>query len=97
MTQCGEKRQHHPKPCLLFQKFSIQDLITKAASGALALRQFIQAVVLQQSKDKPDPFSGSLSECVFVLVLVDLLELEVVVERRNSESHLLTELAASSR
>ena len=31
-----------------------------------------------------------------MLVLVDLFEFEVI-ERRNSESHLLTELAASSR
>ncbi len=59
MALYDEKRQHHPKPHLLFQNFSSRGLIAKAASGVLALRQFIQAVVLQQSKDKPDQFSGS--------------------------------------
>ena len=44
-----------------------------------ALWRDIQAVVLQQSKDQPDQFSGSESECAFVLVLVDLFEFEVVV------------------
>ena len=45
----------------------------------LTLRRDIQAVVLQQSKDQPNQFSGSESECAFVLVLVDLFEFEVIV------------------
>ncbi len=43
------------------------------------LRRDIQAVVLQQSKDQPNQFSGSESECAFVLVLVNLMVLEIIV------------------
>ena len=44
-----------------------------------ALRRDIQAVVLQQSKDQPNQFSGSQGECAFMLVLVDLFEFEVII------------------
>lgn len=39
----------------------------------------IQAVVLQQSKGQPDQFSGSESECTFMLVLVNLFEFKIVI------------------
>ncbi len=44
-----------------------------------ALRQDIQVVVLQQSKDNVNQFSGSESECAFLPELIDLMELEVIV------------------
>ena len=48
-------------------------------SGALSPSRDIQTVVLQHSKDQPNQFSGSESECAFVLELVDLFEFEFIV------------------
>lgn len=51
------KRQQQPKPCPC--KILKQGQFVRAASVSSALRRLIQAVIFQQSKDKPNQFSGS--------------------------------------
>ena len=60
-TACwGMKRQHQLRPCLQkFLKNQARASFVRAASVNSALWRDIQTVVLQQSKDQPDQFSGS--------------------------------------
>jgi hypothetical protein len=51
------KRQHQTKPCPC--NFENRAAAPERQAIRLALRRDIQAVVLQQSKDQPNQFSGS--------------------------------------